>query len=159
MCYTGGHHQLFWVFCLTNQMVWGPLHFFIDGKNSWDFSHELEYCFLQPQLWKTSPLNYVAYAVQRAPCAAAWEFANLRGSGGAGITKNDAASQIVQQSRISAKFQLLFILSLPILLLELLTEEGLSSHSKLLDTVVQAGFAQQALHCIARAGKFCIYWL
>ena len=106
-----------------------------------------------------SPLNYVAYAVQRAPFAAVWDFANLHVSGGAGITKNDAASQIVWQSPILAKFQLLFIPSLLTLLLELLTEEGLSSHFKLLDTVVQAGSAQQGLHCIARADKFCIYWL
>lgn len=48
-----------------------------------------------------------------------WDFANLHTSGG-------AASQIVQIAHILAKFQLLFILSLPTLLLELLTEEGLS---------------------------------
>lgn len=87
-------------------------------------------------------MNYVAYAVLRASFAAMWDFANLRVSGGAGITKKDAASQTVGQSRILAKFQLIFIPSLPTLLLELLTEEGLSPHCKLLDSVVQAGSAQ-----------------
>lgn len=57
----------------------------------------INYCFLQPQLWKTSTLNYVAYTVQRAPFAATWDLANLRVLGGVRLTKSDAASQIVWQ--------------------------------------------------------------
>lgn len=44
---------------------------------------------------------------------------------------------------IFAEFQLPFIPSLLTLLLELLMEERVSPHFKLLDTVVQAGTAQQ----------------
>lgn len=71
------------------------------------------------------------------------DLANLRVLGGVRLTKSDAASQVARQFYIFAKFQLLFIPSLLTLLLELLMEEGVSPHFNLLDTVVQAGTAQQ----------------
>lgn len=84
-----------------------------------------------------------AHAVQRAPSAATWDLANLRVLGGVRLTKSDAASQVARQFYIFAKFQLPFIPSLLTLLLELLMEEGVSPQFNLLDTVVQAGTAQQ----------------